>query len=200
MYVVPYLQPVDHNVDSVLDLFIEIGNLAAVVDNSVDLDPYVALLADALENGLMLALSRTHDRRYNEQLSPLGKLHDSVDYLIDALFFDRLAAFGTMRMTYPRVKQPEIIAYLGHSADSRARVVGGALLIDGNSGRKPFDMIDVRLVHLPQELTGVRGKRLHVAALALCIDRIESERRLAGARNAGKHYQFISRQLERNVF
>src|SRR5439155_18610805 len=57
-----------------------------------------------------------------------------------------------------------------------------------------LDRIDVGLVHLPQELTGVGRQRLHVAALALGVDRVEREARLARPGQPGDHDQAVSRQ------
>jgi hypothetical protein len=52
-----------------------------------------------------------------------------------------------------------------------------ALLVDGDRGREALDEVDVGLVHLPQELAGVGGERLDVAALPLGVDGVEGERR-----------------------
>jgi len=41
--------------------------------------------------------------------------------------------------------------------------------------REALDDVDVGLLHLAQELAGVRGERLHVAALALGVDGVEGE-------------------------
>ena len=43
------------------------------------------------------------------------------------------------------------------------------------AGRQALDEVDVGLVHLAEELPGVGGERLDVAALALGEDRVERE-------------------------
>ncbi|MFN8170039.1 MAG: hypothetical protein U0S36_14830 [Candidatus Nanopelagicales bacterium] len=48
------------------------------------------------------------------------------------------------------------------------------------AGEEALDEVDVRLVHLAEELAGVRREALDVAALALGEDRVERQRRLAG--------------------
>ena len=45
--------------------------------------------------------------------------------------------------------------------------------------KKPVDPVDVRLLHQAEELAGVRREGLDVAALALRVDRVEGEARLA---------------------
>ena len=67
------------------------------------------------------------------------------------------------------------------------------------AGREALDEVDVGLVHLAEELAGVRRQRLDVAALALGEDRVERERRLARAGEAGEHDQGVARQVERDV-
>src|SRR4030095_5920445 len=59
--------------------------------------------------------------------------------------------------------------------------------------------VDVRLLHLPEELTGVRAQRLDVPSLPLGVDRVERQRRLAGPRESGEHDQRVARQLQREV-
>jgi hypothetical protein len=54
----------------------------------------------------------------------------------------------------------------------------------------------VRLLHLPEELAGVGRERLDVAALPLGVEGVESERALAGPRDAGEHHQALLRDLQ----
>ena len=63
-------------------------------------------------------------------------------------------------------------------------------------GREAVDLVDVRLLHHLQELAGIGGERLHVAALALGIDGVEGERGLARAREPGEHHQLVARDLD----
>jgi hypothetical protein len=60
-------------------------------------------------------------------------------------------------------------------------------------------VIDIGLVHLPQELTGVRAEALDVAALALGVDGVERQAALARARQPGEHDQPVARQLDIDV-
>ena len=49
------------------------------------------------------------------------------------------------------------------------------------------------------ELAGVGRERLDVAALTLGVERVESQRRLAAARDAGDDHQLEARQRQVNV-
>lgn len=57
-------------------------------------------------------------------------------------------------------------------------------------------MLHIRFLHHQQELSGVGGKGLHVAALPLGVECIESQRRLAGTGEPGHHDQLVPRQIE----
>src|SRR5207244_3579300 len=73
-------------------------------------------------------------------------------------------------------------------------------LLDGDGRRQPLDEVHVRFLQLVEELAGVGGEALDIFALALGEERVEGERRLARAAEAGNHHQFVTRNLEREVF
>ena len=104
-----------------------------------------------------------------------------------------------MRDADARVEQAEVVVDLGDRADGRARVARRRLLVDRDRRRQALDEVDVGLVHLAEELPRVRRQRLDVAALALGVDRVERERRLARAREPGEDDQLVARQLEVDV-
>ena len=102
-------------------------------------------------------------------------------------------------MAHPGVEHAEVVVDLGDRADGGARVPAGGLLVDGDGRREPFDEIDVGLLHLAQELPGVRRQRLHVPPLALGVDRVEGERGFPGAGQAREHDQLVAREVQRDV-
>src|SRR2546422_5175667 len=75
-------------------------------------------------------------------------------------------------------QEAEVVVDLGDRANGGARVVPRGLLLDRNRGRESLDRVHVGFLHEPEELTGVGGERLDVAALPLGVDRVERERRL----------------------
>ena len=113
---------------------------------------------------------------------PSGSSSDLVDDLLGRLAADRAAALRAVRMSDPRVQHPEVVVDLGDRPDGRAGVPGGRLLVDRDRRRETLDEVDVGLLHLPEELPCVRRQRLDVAALALGVERVEGERRLARSR------------------
>ncbi len=112
---------------------------------------------------------------------------------------DLAPALGAVRMPDPREQQAQVVVGLGDRAHSGARIAAGGLLIDGDGRREPVDGIDVGLVHLPEELAGVRRERFDVAALALGVERVECQRRLAGTRQACDDDQAVSRERHGDV-
>ncbi len=98
-----------------------------------------------------------------------------------------------------RVEQAQVVVDLGHRADRRARVARGRLLVDRDRRREPVDRVDVGLLHHLQELPRVGGERLDVAALPLGVDRVEGERRLAGAGEAGDADERVAREPHGDV-
>ncbi len=197
--VVAHHEPVDHDRDVVLVSLVEHDRLLEHPDPLVDLHAREAVRAQLLEQLAVLALAPAHDRCQHHEARALGQLHHLVDDLLGRLPHDRAPADRAVRLADPRPQQPQVVVDLGHRPDRRAWVARGRLLVDRDRRREPLDRVDVRLVHLPQELARVRRQRLDVPALALGVDRVECEARLARARQARDHDQGVARQLERDV-
>jgi hypothetical protein len=109
------------------------------------------------------------------------------------------AVVGAVGRAGAGVEQAQVVVDLGDGADGRARIVAGGLLLDRDRRRQPFDQVDVGLFHQLQELAGVGGQRFHIAALALGVERVERQRRLAGAGQARDHHKLVARQVEVDV-
>ena len=192
--VVAHHQPVDHDRDVVLVLLVEDDLLLEPAQLAVDLHAREAVRPQLLEELAVLALAPPHDRRQHHELGAVGELHHLVDHLLRRLRGDRAAAVKAVRMADPGPEQAQVVVDLGDRADRRARVARRGLLVDRDRRAETLDRVDVRLVHLAQELARVRGQRLDVAALALGVDRVEGEARLTGPRQARDHDQRIARQ------
>ena len=89
---------------------------------------------------------------------------------------------------------------LGHSAHRGPGVAVGGFLVDGNGGRKPLDVVHIRLFHLAQEHAGIAGKTFHIAALAVRVNGVEREAGFAAARKAGHHHQLVPRNGKAHIF
>ena len=116
-----------------------------------------------------------------------------IDDLLRRLAGDPLAADRAVRGARAGVQQPQVVVDLGDRADRRPRVAVGRFLVDGHRRGKTLDEVDVRLVHLPQELARVGRQRLHIAALPLGEDGVERQRRLARSGQPGENDQRVAR-------
>ena len=184
-------EPVDDDLDRVP---LELGELdagAQVADLPVDAHPDEAGLGGVFEDLLVLAFLVDDARRQQHQpRAPL--LQHRLGDLLHGLALDGPAAVVAVRLAHAGEQQAEVVVDLGDGPDGRARVVRDALLVDGDRGRKALDVVDVRLVHAAEELAGVGGQRLDVAALPLGVDGVEGQRRLAGAGGAGDDHQLAA--------
>ena len=122
-----------------------------------------------------------------------------VHHLAHGLGREVEAVIRAARGAGPREQQPQVVVDLRHRADGRARIVGRGFLLDGDRRRQPLDVVHVGLFHHGQELARVGRERLHVAPLALGVDRVEGERGLAGAGQAGDDDQPVPGQVEVDV-
>ena len=64
------------------------------------------------------------------------------------------------------------------------------------AGDRPVIEVHVRLLHQLEELAGVGREALDIAALAVGVDGVERERRLAGAGQPGDHHERVARQVD----
>ena len=162
----------------------------------VDQHPGVALGLQLGEQVDELALAGAHHRGEHLEPDALVQIEDLVDDLLRGLPGDALAAGRAVRLTGAGVEQAQVVVHLGDGADRGPRVAAGGLLVDGDRGREALDEVDVGLVHLPEELPGVRRERLHVPALALGEDGVEREARLARPGQPGEHDKAVPGQVE----
>lgn len=104
-----------------------------------------------------------------------------------------------MRLTGTRKQQTQIIVNLRHRAHVRTRIAARCLLVDRNRRTKSFDIIHIRLIHLPQKLACISRQRLHITALAFCVNRVEGQAALAADRKAGDDHHFVTWYLYRDI-
>ena len=169
-------EPVDHDVDRVLALLVEVDLLAQLAHDPVDAYAREALALQVEEELLVLALAAAHDGRQHEQPRAHRLQQHAIHHLLHGLGGDHLAALRAVRHADAREEHAQVVVDLGDGADGGARVLARRLLLDRDGGGEAFDRVDLGLLHLLEELARVRGERFHVAALALGVDRVEGQR------------------------
>ena len=195
----PGHQPVDHHLDVVGMVLVELDVVGQLAHLAVDPHPGEALGHQAGEQLHVGALLAAHHRRQQLVAGALRQGEDLVDHLVDGLGPDRAVALGAVGLTGAAEQQPQIVLDLGDRADGGAGVVAGGFLVDRDGGGEPLDRIHIGLVHLAEELAGVGGEALHVAPLALGEDRVEGQGALAAAAHAGEHHHAVARDGEIDV-
>ena len=167
--------PVDHDLDSVVAASIELDVILEPAELTIDPGLGEAARAQRGQLFLELALSSANDRRQDIDPRVLRIEHDHVDDPLERLARDRLAARRAMRHADAGKQQPQVIVDFGDGTDGRARIRPSGLLLDRNGRREPVDEVDVRLLHLFEELPGVGRERLDIAPLSLGVDGIEGQ-------------------------
>ena len=189
-------QPVDDHRDVVLLLLLQRRRGAELVRRAVDQHPGVALRLQRGEQVDELALAGAHHRSQHLEADALRHGQHLVHDLLGGLLLDHVPADRAVRYAGAGVEQPQVVVHLGDRADGRARVAVRRLLVDRHRRGQALDEVDVRLVHLPEELPGVRAQRLDVPALTLGEDRVERQARLPRTRQPGEDDQAVARQVE----
>ena len=180
------LQPVDDDVDVVLDLLLQLGRIGEAVGLPVDEDAGVALGGEILEEVDELTFAGAHHRSEDLELQPFLHPEDLVDDLLRCLTFDPRPALGAVGDARAGEQQSQVVVDLGDGTHGRPGIPVRRLLVDGHRRRQALDELDVRFVHLTEELARVGGQRLDVASLAFREDGVEGEGGLAGAGQSGE--------------
>ena len=192
-------EAVDHHLDGVLLLFLQGGRFGELVHDAVDPSSGIPLGLQGAEQVAVLAFSGPDDGREHLEPGTLLEFEHPVDDRLRGLPADRSPAHRAMRPTGAGIEQAEVVVDLGDGADCRPWVARGRLLVDRHRRRQPLDEVDVRLVHLAEELPRVRRQRLDVAALPLGEDRVEGQAGLARPRQPREDDERVARQVQRDV-
>ena len=171
--------------------------LVEMLDDAVDGDAHEALRAEVLDDDLVRDLvgELAAARRRRSACRPGSASTVSVtDCTVSGL--ELASALRADRVADARPEQAQVVVDLRRRADGGARRLGRVLLLDGDGGGEPVDVVDVGLLHALEELPRVRGERLDVAPLALGVDRVEGERGLARAGRPRDDREGAPRDLE----
>ncbi len=192
-------ETVHDHLDRVLVGLRELDGLGELADLAVDPGAGEPLAGELLQELLVFPLPPADDRREHLEPGAFRQLQHLVHDLVGRLPADRSAAVVAVGVSDPSEQHPEVVVDLRDGPDRGSGVARRRLLIDRDGRRETFDEVDVRLLHLTEELAGVRRQRLHVPALALGVDRVEGERRFPGAGQSREHDQLVTRQVQRDV-
>ena len=113
---VPDHQAVDHYVDRVPLLLVQVDRLGKVAHLSVDADAHVPCPPGVLEDLPVLALAPPDHRRHDLDPAALGHRKHCVHYLLDRLHLDPPAALVAVGSARPGEEEAQVVVHLGHGA------------------------------------------------------------------------------------
>ncbi|CAB4836362.1 unannotated protein [freshwater metagenome] len=196
-------QAIDNDLDAVLfvarQLLVALQELGDVDDFSVDPCAHETLRRKVFQQRAVFTLAAAHHGSEHLEASAIGKQQNAIDDLRRSLSLQPGTVRSTVLNTHTGVQQSQVVVDLGDGAHRGTRVAASALLVDGDRRRQAFDGVDIGLIHLAKELTGVRAERLHITTLALGVDRVERKAALTGTGQTGEHDQPIAGQFDADV-
>jgi len=163
-------------------------------DTAVLDDPEKTLFFE--ERGSLLQRPGERDRN----LGPNRELQECLGDGVDGVSAHGPAALEAVDRADAGEQDTQEVVDLRDCGHSGAGVFGRGLLLDGDGRGDALDQVRVGLVHPFQELAGIGGERFEVAALALSIESIKGQGRLAGAADSGDDDKLIERDVEVDVF
>ena len=110
-----------------------------------------------------------------------------------------LPAFQAMRGADPRPENAEVVIDFGEGRDRTAWTLARTLLVDRNRRSQARNGINASMIGAPEEAACISTQRLYKAALAFAKQRMESEARFSGTRNARHHSQLMARNRHVDV-
>ncbi len=118
-----HFETIDHHIDTVLFLLVQLGQLVQFVEFAVDAGADEALGAQLVEHRQVLTLALTDDRGQEHQLAAFRALQYEVDHLADRLRFQWYVMVWAAGCPGPGVQQAQVVVDLGDGADGGAGVV-----------------------------------------------------------------------------
>ena len=179
-----------------LDVLIQHDFFAQLVLVAVHADAHIAAPLCLFEHLLVPALLAAHHGRKELNTGLFRQSEQLIHHLVYGLPLHFTPAVRAVRDADARVQETQVVVNLGHGAHGGTRVPVGALLVNGNRGGEAFYALDLRLLHLAEELSRIARERLHVSPLSLGVNRIKGQARLSRAREAGQNHKLISRDVD----
>ena len=192
----PADQAVDHDLDRVRRVPVQLRRIVEGVDAAVHAHPHESRLDRVLEHGTVLSLAAAHHGRQQNDPRTRRQGSDGVDDLVGRPLADGRSALRAVRAAGAGEQEPQVVVDLGHGADRGPWIALRRALLDRDRRRQTVDEIDVRLVQPSQELPRVRRQGFDVAPLPLGEHGVERERRLARAARPRHDDEPVARQVQ----
>ena len=192
-------EPIDDRFDVVHFLRREFGNFVERVDRAIDPRPHEAGFLNRFDHIAMCALAPSHQRREEHHPRFGGRLRIVCSISASVCCAIGVPHFGHKHRADARHEQPQIIVDLGDRADSAPRVRRRRLLVDRDRGLQALDAIDVRPLHLLEELPRIKRQALHILPLPFGQQRVKRQRTFARSADARDHHEPIARNIDIHI-
>jgi hypothetical protein len=195
-------QPVDDEFHHELPRAGARGHDAVVVeiaDLSVQPHPLKPALPQSRQFVAQHARLGPHEGRQQHHALAGASGQDALHVIVERALHHAAAVLWTNLLPRERPEQLRVVGDLRRRRDRAARSARAGPLLDRQDRGEAVDEIDVGALQLIQHLARGRAQRLHVLAVALRVDGVERERRLARAAGAGDDHEFAPRQTHLEV-
>ena len=173
--IVTHLKAVNHHLDGVLLLQFQLGRVGQVTHFAVNTGADIALACQVLQRFGVFALTLFNDWRQQHQAFAFRLRQHVIHHLAHGLCRQRDVVVRAARLTHAGIQQTQVVMNFSNGTDRGARVMRRGLLLDRDSRRQPFNVVDIRFFHQRQELTRVRRERFNVTTLSFGIQSVESQ-------------------------
>ena len=161
-----------------------------LLDLPVDTHLGVSPLAHLLEKLAVMTLAAAHERTEQQALATFEAGQDQGRDLFVGIAHHFGAAGRRIGTRSPRIQQAEEVIDFGDGPHRGARVGARGLLLDRNDGTQALDALHLGFLQDAHEMLGIGGKGVHITPLPFRIERVEGERGLAAAAQAGHDDEF----------
>ena len=192
-------EAVDDHFDGVVALTVQHRRLVQHHLFAVHAESGKPLAPQFVEELLLRPLAPADHRGHQGQLGARRARKQLVDDLLGVLPLDGPPARRAVGPRDVAVEQAQVVVDLGRRRDDRAGIAARGPLLDRDRRREPLDVVDLGLLQLAEELAGIGREALDIAPLPLGIERVEGQRRLARAAQAGDDRQPVPRDADVDV-
>ena len=177
--VFPHFQAVDHHVQGVANVLLDLFEVGEILHFPIQAHPREAFAPQLVEEVTEFTLPVLHHRRQDKEFSPIVEAHNASHDGSGVHSPNRAPTLVAVLLPDPSVEDTKVVVNFGYRTDRRAWVVAGRLLFDADCGRQASNIVVFGLLHLAQELAGVRRETLDIATLAFSEKGVEGERRFS---------------------
>ena len=148
-------ETVDDDLDVVVLVAIDLEVRHDFAQLTVDARVEVTLMAKALEEFAVVALAAAHDGGQQEEPAAPVVAENHLDDALLGIFDHGLAGHVAVGTAGAGVEQAQEVVDLGGGAYGGAGVAVGRLLLDGDDGREPGNLVNVRTLEASEKVAGV---------------------------------------------